>query len=124
MKKLMLLMMLFALIIITTDNASAQNTCSKKSDGKQVNVEFANATGKAFTINPVDEKCKEQNSNKQISPDEIFYGTSYNGSVFRVREAGTNRLLQEIVIDPSKPIMIIQTDLDNSNARVMYLDRD
>lgn len=124
MKKLMLLIMLFILTVVVADRVSAQNTCSKKSDGKQVKVEFANATGKPFTINPVDEKCREQTSNKQISPDEIFYGVSHNGSVFRVREVGTNRLLQEIVIDRSKPVMIVQTDLDNSNARVIYLDRD
>ncbi len=124
MKKLMFLMMLFGLMIFITDGVSAQNTCSKKSDGKQVNVEFANATGKPFTIHPVDQNCKESKSIQQLPPSQIYKSTSFSGYVFRIREVGTNRLLQEVVVNPALPNMLIQTDLDDSDARTIYIPAD
>ena len=122
MKKLIFMMMLFGLMFITTETISAQNSCSKKPDGKQVELMVGNATGKPFTLNLVDQKCKEIPSKQQVPKDEMFHFTSYKDAVFRVREVGTNKLLGEIIVNPAKPEMLIQTDLDDTNARIMYLE--
>lgn len=124
MKKIGFLMVLFGLMFIAADSASAQNTCSKDLDGKQVYIEIANITNKAFAVNLVDKNCKELPSNQQVPPGEIFSQILTNGDAFRVREAGTNKLLQEIVVNPSKPIIFIETDLAGSNSSVRYLDSD
>lgn len=122
LKKLMFLTMLFGLMFITTETVSAQNSCSKKSDGKQIDLMVGNATGKPFTLNLVDQKCKEIPSKQQVPKDDLFHFTSYNDAVFRVREVGTNKLLGEIIVNPAKPEMLIQTDLEDTNARIMYLE--
>lgn len=109
MKKIVFLMMLFGLMIILPDSISAQNVCSKNLGGTKVNLEIANATGKPFVVNFVDENCREGRSNQQIEPDGIFRGSSYNGHAYRVREVGTNRLLREIVADPSNSVTIVYT---------------
>lgn len=113
---------MFGLIVFVTENISAQNLCSKNSDGNQIDLMVSNATGKAFTLNPVDEDCQETNSAKQISPNEMFQFTSHKDAVLRVREVGSGRLLGEILVNPEKPEMIVQTDLDDSNSRIMYLE--
>lgn len=124
MKKFVFLTMLFGLMTIIPDSASAQNLCSKDLDGRQVYIEIANVTNKAFAVNLVDKNCKEFSSNQQVPPGEIFSQILTNGDAFRVREAGTNKLLQEIVVNPSKPIIFIETDLAGSNPSVRYLDSD
>ena len=122
MKKLMFLMMLFALIIITAESASAQNICSKKSDGKQIYVEIANMTNKAFTVNLVDEKCKEVSSNQQVPSMEIFSRVITDGQAFRIREDGTNKVLHQFVVNPEKPIVFIKTDPAGSKISVRDFD--
>ena len=118
----MFLTMLFGLLSITAVDVLAQNSCSKQPDGKDVALMVGNATGKAFTLNLVDQKCKEITSKKQIPKDDLFHFSSFKDAVYRVREVGTNRLLGEIIVDPAKPEMLVQTDLNNSNARIMYLE--
>ena len=122
MKKLMFLMMMFALISIATDKASAQNLCSKKLDGKQVYVEIANMTNTAFTVNLVDEKCKETLSDQQVPSMEIFSRIVTNGQAFRVREDGTNKILHQFVVNPEKPIIFIETDPADSKISVRDFD--
>jgi len=116
MKKLMFLMMLFGLIIVVSDSVSAQNVCSKEVDGRKVNLEIANATGKAFVVNFVDHNCREGHSNQKIEPNEIFKGSSHNGHAYRVREIGTNRLLQEIVANPANPVTIVYAPPSDSGS--------
>lgn len=93
------------------------NACSKNLDGRQVNIEVANVTGKAFTVNWVDPNCKETTSNQVVQPNEIFKGTSYNGHAFRVREVGTNKLVQEIVANPSEPITIVYGPVSDDEVK-------
>lgn len=118
MKKLMFLMMIFGLMVVAADRVSAQNVCSKKSDGKQVYVEIANMTNNAFTVNLVDENCKEVSSAQQVPSVEIFSRILTSGQAFRVREVGSNKILHQFVVNPAKPLMFIETDLDGSKLRV------
>ena len=85
----------------------AQETCSKQVDDKKVEIKVINKTDKPFTVNWVDHECKEGKSDQEVAPGETFEGISYNGHVFRVREVGTNKLLQEIVIDSSNPVTTV-----------------
>ncbi len=114
--------MLFGLLIVASDSASAQNACSKNLDGRQVYIEIANITNKAFIVNWVDQNCKEIPSNQQVPSVEIFSRILTNGHVFRVREAGTNKLLHEVVVNPSKPLLFIETGLDGSNLSVREIN--
>ena len=93
--------------VINAPNAAQQNVCSKDIDGKEVNIKVVNKTNKPFTVNWVDQQCKEGKPDQQVAPGETFEGISYNGHAFRVREVGTNRLLQVIVVNPSKPLTIV-----------------
>lgn len=99
-----------------------QGPCSKGPNAKEIKLSVGNATGKAFTVNPVNEQCQEIASKQEIPPGEMFHFTSYKDAVFRVREVGTNKLLGEIKVNPAKPEMLVQTDLDDSNSRIRYLD--
>lgn len=103
MKKLMFLMMLFGLMIIITDSASAQNACSKEVDGRKVNFKVVNNSDKPLVVNFVDHQCKEGSSNNKIAPGGSTDISGYNGHVFRVREVGTNKLLKEIAAAPTNP---------------------
>ena len=107
MKKLTSLMLLLGLMLAATFTVSAQNVCSKNIDGKEVNLKVVNKTNKPFTVNWVDPDCKEGKSDQQVAPGETFEGISYNGHAFRVREVGTNKLLQVIVANPSNPVTIV-----------------
>lgn len=103
MKKLMFLVMFFGLMSILSDNASAQmNVCSKNLGNKQIKFEVLNATEKPITVTFVDEKCSEGRSNQQTQPGEKFTATGYEGHAFRVREVGTNKLLETVVVSPAK----------------------
>lgn len=124
MRKLILLMMLLVLMIVAADGVSAQNLCSKDLDGKQIYIEIANVTNNAFTVNLVDKNCKESPSNQQVAPGGIFSQILTNGDALRVREAGTNKLLQEIVVDPSKVITLIETNFGKLEVRSFGSDDD
>ena len=103
MKKFMFLVMLFGLMSILSDNASAQmNVCTKHLGDKQIKFEILNATEKSITVTYVDEKCSEGRSNQQTQPGGKFTATGYEGHAFRVREVGTNKLLDVVVVSPSK----------------------
>ena len=67
--------MLLALIIIAAKSASAQKICSKTWDGKKIYVEIANITNRAFSVNLVDENCKEAASSQQIP--SVEYSAEY-----------------------------------------------
>ncbi len=105
----------------TKTNASNE-VCSKKSDGQQVKVAVGNSTGKGFTINLVSQQCQETVLSKEIPPTDLYEFQTYKGAVFRVREVGSNRLLGEIIVNPARPDIIVQTDHDDSNSRVTYLE--
>ena len=110
-------MMLFGLITIITDRASAQNACSKEVDGKKVNFKVVNNSDKPFVVNWVDHQCKEGSSNRHIAPggsNDIF---GINGHVYRVREVGTNNLLEEIVAAPTNPSQIIIGAVASNNVK-------
>ena len=103
MKKLIFLMMLFGLMIIITDSASAQKACSKEVDGKKVNFKVVNNSDNPFVVNWVDHQCKEGSSNNKVAPGGSMDIFGINGHVYRVREVGTNKLHKEIVAAPSNP---------------------
>lgn len=101
------LMLLLGLMLAATFIVSAQNACSKQVDDKEVAIKVVNKTDKPFTVNWVDHECKEGRSDQQVAPGETFEGISYTGHAFRVREVGTNKLLQEIVINSAKPVTTV-----------------
>ncbi|MDX2042087.1 MAG: hypothetical protein SF097_12605 [Acidobacteriota bacterium] len=101
------LMLLLGLMLASTFSVSAQNACSKQVDDKEVAIKVINKTDKPFTVNWVDYECKEGKSDQEVAPGETFEGISYNGHAFRVREVGSNKLLQEIVINSSKPVTTV-----------------
>ncbi|MEP7336544.1 MAG: hypothetical protein ABI977_02170 [Acidobacteriota bacterium] len=107
MKKQTSLTLLLGLMLAATFTASAQNACSKQVDDKEVEIKVVNKTDKPFTVNWVDHECKEGKSDQEVASGETFEGISYNGHAFRVREVGTNKLLQEIVINSSNPVTTI-----------------
>lgn len=103
MQKLTSLMIFLGLLLVTASNISAQNACSKEVDGKKVNFKVVNKTDKPLVVNFVDHQCKEGRSNKPVAAGGTTDIFGYNGHVFRVREVGSNRLLREIVANPSNP---------------------
>lgn len=111
------LMLLSGLMLAATFTASAQNACSKHVDDKEVEIKVINKTGKPMTVNWVDFECKEEKLDQQVAPDETFAGLSGNGHVFRVREVGTNKLLQEIVVNSSKPVTTVSAPANRAAAR-------
>lgn len=117
-------MMLFGLMIVAADSASAQNLCSKDLDGKQVYIEIFNVTYKAFAVNLVDKNCKEFPSSQKVAPGEIFSQILTNGHAFRVREDGTNKLLHEFVVNPSEPLMLIEADFKDSEPKARSFGSD
>lgn len=92
---------LLTLVMICAAPAFGQNLCSKPGD-REMKIYVRNATDKPFTVNYVDESCKESASDQTVEPGRQFVGETTEGAAFRVREAGTNRLLQEIAADPQK----------------------
>lgn len=107
MKKQTSIILVLGLMLAATFTASAQNACSKQVDNKQVAIKVINKTDKPFTVNWVDHECKEGKSDQEVAPGETFEGISYNGHAFRVREVGTNKLLQEIVINSANPVTTV-----------------
>ncbi len=117
MKNQISILLLLGLMLAATFTASAQNACSKHVDDKEVEIKVINKTGKPMTVNWVDFECKEEKLDQQIAPDETFAGLSGNGHVFRVREVGTNKLLQEIVVNSSKPVTTVSAPANRAAAR-------
>ena len=111
------LMLLLGLMLAATFTVSAQNACSKQVDDKEVTFKVINKTDKPFTVNWVDFECKEGKSDQEVAPNETFEGISGNGHAFRVREVGTNKLLQEIVINSSKPVTTVSAPANRTAAR-------
>ncbi len=111
------LMLLLGLMLAATFTVSAQNACSKQVDDKEVQIKVINKTDKPFTVNWVDYECKEGKSDQEVAPGETFEGISYNGHAFRVREVGSNKLLQEIVISSSKPVTTVSAPANRTAAR-------
>ena len=65
-------------------------------DDKKVEIKVINKTDKPFTVNWVDHECKEGKSDHEVAPGETFEGISYNGHVFRVREAVTTTCFRKL----------------------------
>lgn len=116
MNKLTSVITLMGLMMVTANSVSAQNACSKEVDGKQVKLNVVNNTDKAFTVNFVSHKCVEGRSNQQVAPGTTFNGSAYHGHVFRVREAGSNKLLKEIVASPSTQSTVIGSNSPTSGG--------
>ncbi len=125
MKKVMFLTMLFGLFLITAGNVSAQNACSKESDGVTVILDIHNETHNDIMVESVDQNCKvDIFSGKRIGKGEALQMSSYKDAVLRVGEAGKLRFLVEIVVDPAKPLVIVKTDLDGSNPKLISAARE
>ena len=119
MKKVMFLTMIFVLAVIAA-NISAQKLCSKQSDGVTVILDIHNETNNDITVESVDQNCNvDIFSGKRIAKGETLQISSYKDAVFRVEEAGKARLLGEIVVDPSKPFVMVKTESDGSNPRLI-----
>jgi uncharacterized protein YkwD len=79
-----------------------------------------NATDKAFTVNYVDENCKEHSSDEKVEPGRAFSGDVTSGDAFRVREAGSNRLIQTVVANLSNTSTTIGI-VKNSDVRQSFI---
>ena len=123
-RKLMFVVMMFALMIFATDRALAQNAASKKSDDQQVYVEIANMTDKAFTVSVVYAKINEIPAVQETPAGEIFEKIVSTGQAFRVRQAGSNKMIHQFVLNAAKPIIFIETDGDGSNLKVREFEGD
>ena len=94
--KIVLVIMVFWAVATV---APAQNVCSKQT-GDAMKIFIRNASEKAFTVNYVDENCKES-SGDTVEPGKAFSGDATGGDAFRVRETGTNNVIQTVVANPS-----------------------
>ena len=120
MKNLMFLVMMFGLTVVSIDRTSAQNAASEKSDAKQVYVEIANMTNKAFNVNVG--AFGDVASPQDTPPGEIFKKIVPVGQKFRVRQAVTNKTIHWFSLNAAKPIIFIETDNNGSNLKVRELD--
>jgi uncharacterized protein YkwD len=120
MKKLMSVILFLAFASVGS-SVMAQKVCTKQVDDTAVKLYIRNATEKAFTVHYVDENCKESPSDEKIEPGRAFIGDTHNGHAFRVREDGTNKLLQEVVADPSNTTVTVGL-VKNSDARQGFLE--
>lgn len=120
MKKL-LSTIIFLSVLSFASSVAAQKVCTKQVDDTEVKLYIRNATEKAFTVHYVDEKCKESPSDEKIEPGRAFTGDTVNGHAYRVREAGTNKLLQEVVADPSNTTVTIGL-VRNSDPKQGFLE--
>lgn len=120
MKKLILGIILTALASVALP-VMGQKACTKQVDDTAVKLYIRNATAKAFTVHWVDESCKESPSDDKIEPGRAFIGETHNGHAFRVREDGSNRLLQEVVANPSDSTVTVGM-VKNSDPRRGFLE--
>lgn len=116
-----ILAILFLAFVSFGSSVMAQKVCTKQVDDTAVKITIMNATEKPFTVNYVDENCRESPSDEKIEPGRAFTGDTHNGHAFRVREAGTNKLLQEVVADPSNTTTIVGI-VKNSDPRQGFLE--
>lgn len=114
MKKLMCLTMIFGLFLLATSDASAQASSSKS--GKPVvcskddtveaeeayDVTIVNNTSKPIILYWVDSECREHiNTDFKAEPGGTIKFTNMGiASAYRVREAGTDNLLEDFLITP------------------------
>ncbi|MBL8206434.1 MAG: CAP domain-containing protein [Blastocatellia bacterium] len=107
--------------VFAASSAAAQNVCTKQVDDTAVKLYIRNATAKAFTVHYVDDKCKESLSDEKIEPGRAFSGDTHNGHAFRVREDGTNKLLQAVVANPDHSTVTIG-NIKNADPRQGFLE--
>lgn len=112
---------MMALLLVAAIPAAAQKVCTKQVDDTAVKLHVRNATEKPFTVNYVDDKCKESPSDDKIEPGRAFTGDTVNGHAFRVREDGTNKLLQEVVASADNSTVTIGT-INNSDPKLGFLE--
>ncbi len=113
------LMMMMMMILAFASAVSAQNICSKQT-GDSMKIYVRNATDKTITVNYVDGNCKEHPSDEKVEPGRLFSGDVTGGDAFRVREAGTNSLIQTVVANPSNETTTIGV-IKNSDPRQSFI---
>lgn len=114
LKIVLVIMVLWAVANV----APAQNVCSKQT-GDAMKIYIRNASEKAFTVNYVDENCKES-TGESVEPGKAFSGDATSGDAFRVREAGTNNVIQTVVANPSNTTTTIGV-VKNSDPRQSFI---
>lgn len=119
MRKNLFIGLLMTIFLAFASAAMGQNVCSKQT-GEAMKIYVRNATDKAFTVNYVDENCKEHSSDEKVEPGRAFSGDVTSGDAFRVREAGTNKILQTIVANPSNDTTTIGV-IKNSDVRQSFI---
>jgi len=121
MRKKIFITFVIAVFMTTAAFAvTAQNVCSKQT-GEEMKIYIRNVTDKAITVNYVDEKCKEHSSDDKIEPGRQFIGDATSGDAFRVREDGSNRVLQTIVANPSEAGVTVGL-IKNSDPRAAFIE--
>ncbi|MCB1023036.1 MAG: hypothetical protein KDB79_01515 [Acidobacteria bacterium] len=87
-----------AFIFVFPSMAVSQTKCSTVGAIKR--FDFENATFRDIEVRTVTEDCKE-NAGKVIMPGQKVGGNSYIGTVFRIYEAGSDRFINEFVLEES-----------------------
>lgn len=113
------IIIILVLILTVAFAAQAQNVCTKQT-GSSMKIYIRNATEKAFTVNYVDGDCKESSSDEKIEPGKAFTGDVTGGDAFRVREAGTNNVIQTVVANPLNTTTTIGV-VKNSDPRQSFI---
>jgi hypothetical protein len=121
MKKRMFLGLFFGLLTVFVVGSSAQNPafpgkfCSKDTDYREVKVRVFNKTQSTIHLNWVSYEstptrtetysCVENTAQPtvEISPGDSFELNGTNGTAYRVREKGTNKVLREFYMVPGMP---------------------
>lgn len=116
MKVIQIITMVFLLAVTAV---MGQDVCSKQT-GESMKIHIRNATDKAITVNYVDANCKESSSDEKVEPGRSFTGDVTGGDAFRVRQAGTNNLIQTIVANPSDDTISVGL-IKNSDPRQSFI---
>ncbi len=87
--------------------------CTKQTDSNPIEIEVRNASDSPIKVNWVSADCQETPNNNQVEPGRAFKGKTYLGHAFRIRNAKTGGLLQEIVVTNDTDTFTIGAIEDN-----------
>ncbi len=103
----------------------AQTNC--KNTGESQKFTFENATGKPVEIKILDDNCNET-PGKLLNTGDKIGGTAFTGTMFRVYDIATGKMISEVKLDKSKTlykIEIIKKEIppeDRINPAIGFLE--
>ena len=86
-------------VLLSPSSAMAETKlCTKQTGSDAIELEVRNATDSPILVNWMSDKCQESSNNSKTEPGRAFKGKVYAGDAFRIRNAKTGALLQEVVV--------------------------